>query len=53
MTSESDTGSGRGGNYTKIGSSTNYAEWKRKSEYLASQQGYNRFLIGKIPVASE
>ena len=50
---DSDTGAGKGGSYIKLCRGGDFSKWKNKTESLASQQGYKRFLIGQISVASE
>jgi hypothetical protein len=39
--------------YIKLTSRKKFAEWKRKTEALAAQQGYLRFLNNDVQVASE
>ena len=39
--------------YIKLSSRKKFAEWKRKTEALAAQQGYLRFLNNDVQVASE
>ena len=54
MSSDSDEGtSSRGGSYIKLRSRKKFAEWKRKTEALASQQGYKRYLTTNVAVVSE
>ena len=53
LSSDSDTGASSGRSYIKIHNRGEFAEWKRKTGTLASQQWFKRFLVGKNPVASE
>ena len=54
MSSDSEEGASRGGgSYIKLRSRKKFAEWKRKTEALASQQGYKRYLTSKVAVMSE
>ena len=52
MSGDSETVSGRGGIYIKLRSRGKFDKWKCNTEDLSSQQGYKRFLIGQISVAS-
>ena len=53
MSSDSDTGALIGGGYIKLHNRKKFSQCKRKTETLASQQGYKRFLICLISVSSE
>ncbi len=51
--SENDGGGSKTSGYIKLTGRKKFAEWKRKTEALAAQQGYSRFLINDIQVATE
>jgi hypothetical protein len=51
--SENDGVGSKTSGYIKLTGRKKFAEWKRKTEALAAQQGYSRFLINDIQVPTE
>ena len=54
MSSGSDNeAAGNKSSYIKLTGRKKFAEWKRKTEALAAQQGYKRFLMSEVEVPTE